>query len=54
MNHELNTKFGIVLEELSYFQGPNKSDLLIQGIQFEPVEMQKENEVDIDDLDDEY
>ncbi|PWA75613.1 serine-threonine/tyrosine-protein kinase catalytic domain-containing protein [Artemisia annua] len=47
MNHELNTKFDVMLEELSFFQDPNKSDLLIQGIQFEPT--QKKNEEDIDD-----
>ncbi|GJZ52764.1 hypothetical protein Tco_0607649 [Tanacetum coccineum] len=33
------TTFDVVLEELSYFQKTDKSDLLIQGIEFEPVEM---------------
>ncbi|GJT56368.1 serine-threonine/tyrosine-protein kinase catalytic domain-containing protein [Tanacetum coccineum] len=50
MNHGLIETFDVVLEELSYYQKTDKSDILIKGIEFEPVEMAK----DIDDVVDEY
>ncbi|GJZ42685.1 serine-threonine/tyrosine-protein kinase catalytic domain-containing protein [Tanacetum coccineum] len=63
MNHGLIETFDVVLEELSYYQKTDKSDILIKGIEFEPVEMAsftllsrllEKNKEDIDDVVDEY
>ncbi|GJY16775.1 putative receptor-like protein kinase [Tanacetum coccineum] len=38
-NHGPNADFDIVIEELSYYDDPIESDLSIQGIEFQPIEM---------------
>ncbi|GJW34765.1 ABC transporter E family member 2-like protein [Tanacetum coccineum] len=38
-NHEQNADFDIVIRELSYFEDPIKSELLIQGMEFQPIEV---------------
>ena len=38
-NHGPNADFDIVIEELSYYDDPIVSDLSIQGIEFQPIEM---------------
>ncbi|GJT42143.1 serine-threonine/tyrosine-protein kinase catalytic domain-containing protein [Tanacetum coccineum] len=52
MNHRLIATFDFVLEELSYFQKTDKSNLLIQGIEFEPNDKSEEDRYDVDDVDD--
>ncbi|GJT60090.1 hypothetical protein Tco_1003623 [Tanacetum coccineum] len=43
-NHEQNADFDIVIKELSYFEDPIKSELLIQGMEFQPIEVHEEIE----------
>nr|XP_043629167.1 uncharacterized protein LOC122600506 isoform X2 [Erigeron canadensis] len=42
MNQGPNADFNINIEELSYYDNPVESGLLIQGIEFQPIEMHKE------------
>nr|XP_043637613.1 uncharacterized protein LOC122608582 isoform X2 [Erigeron canadensis] len=44
INHGPNADFDIVLEKLSYLRDPMKTDLLIQGIEFQPIEMDEDTE----------
>nr|GEZ23234.1 protein kinase-like domain, phloem protein 2-like protein [Tanacetum cinerariifolium] len=55
INDGPHADFDIVIEELSYCEDPMESELLIQGIEFHPIEMMQheKNEEDHDD-DDEY
>nr|GFC02037.1 serine-threonine/tyrosine-protein kinase catalytic domain-containing protein [Tanacetum cinerariifolium] len=58
INDGPNADFDIVIEELSYCEDPMESELLIQGIEFHPIEMMQheknEEDHDDDDDDDEY
>ncbi|GJS01742.1 hypothetical protein Tco_0318250 [Tanacetum coccineum] len=38
-NHEQNADFDIVIKDLSYFEDPIESELLIQGMEFQPIEV---------------
>nr|XP_043637033.1 uncharacterized protein LOC122608017 isoform X2 [Erigeron canadensis] len=44
LNHGPNADFDIEIEELSYYDNPVESGLLIQGIEFQPLEMHNEIE----------
>nr|XP_043636232.1 uncharacterized protein LOC122607342 isoform X2 [Erigeron canadensis] len=44
INHGPSAEFDFVIKELSYFEDPMESELLIQGIEFYPIEMQEETE----------